>query len=255
MRNQMKKWIALLLVSAMFLLSACSSAPVSSGGDPESSLTESSEELSGGRVLPIKLRYTQEDTEKEIAFSWSENACSFELDGGTYQFTYDPKKRSLTFVRNVNGEESRMEDFFVFDEEGRVLSMTVDKRTVFSLSYEDEKVIADYVSESETAEPIDVFVDRTGRKMAMPPFDDPERLIGYTEYGDLSEGEGQIIYTYTYDEYGNIEKILHELNGASTTFEKGEQAMTESWQRVPVKVAHVFCGANAAWAMLAMDAM
>ena len=247
----MKKWIAVLFVCLM--LTACS-APLSQNGELEGVLPESSK-AQNGRVLPEKLQFELDGQTTEIPFNWGENICDFVVNGETYRFVYDPEKRSLAFTYTANGEEICSEEFLVFDEAGRILSMTLNGRTVITLSYEGEKMFANDVAERDENEPIEVDVDRAARKMAMPPFEDPDDYVIYTEYGDLTEGEGQHIYTYTYDEYGNIREIQHDLNGAVTTFTDSDRVMTESWQRIPAKVAHIFCGANASWAMLALDMM
>ena len=158
----------------------------------------------------------------------------FTVEGTTYLFTYDPDTRAMSLSVD-GGTDYRYDDLCVFDEEGRITAMNFEGRTVMSLAYDGGELIMSSFGE-ESGSPVKVPVDWEAGKAQMPPFDDPEDFMLFTQWGDLTGGEGNILNEYTYDEKGNVLSVsLPYAEEFSYDFTYGDAPMTHAWQRVPVK--------------------
>lgn len=226
----MKKALSLLLAiclcfSVASLLAACDK-PAGGGGG-----TGGNEETSGW-LLPTKITATGGT---ELLLTWTENGCTFAVENTTYSFVYDEEKRSFS-VHIDGGTDYDYEDLCIFDDRDRISEIRFNGRTVMHLSYGDGKITVSQFGEGELDTPKELTPDWENRKIQMPPFDDPEDFLFFTEWGDLYAGEDRTLYDYDYDDKGNVLSIaMSDVGDYSWNVSYGDSAMTRAWQRTVLK--------------------
>lgn len=225
MKKALSLWLAICLcLSVVSLLTACDK-PAGGGG------TGGNEEMSGW-LLPAKIA-SSDGT--ELVLNWSENRCTFEVEGTTYSFVYDEGERSFS-VHVDGGADYDYEDLCLFDDRDRISEIRLNGRTVMQLSYGDGKITVSQYGEDELDTPKELTADWEARKIQMPPFDDPEDFLFFTEWGDLYAGEDHTLYDYEYDDKGNILSIaMSDLGEYSWDISYGDSVMTKAWQRAVLK--------------------
>lgn len=230
----MKKILSLLLVMSMCLsIIALFTACDKPTEEKTSSVTESGDKWNEW-LLPTKIVVPSE--EFNITLNWTENRCTFEAEDTTWSFVYDESKRSLG-VYIDGGTDYAYENLCVFDEQDRITAINFQDRSVLQLSYVDEKMTVSAYGEGELNAPKEINADWENRKVQMPPFDDPNDFLYFTEWGDLYAGEETTLYDFKYDAKGNILSILmSDIGGYTWNIEYADSPMTKSWQRTVLKL-------------------
>ena len=227
----MKKIISLILIVSLcvslgVMFTACSNSTT----NPSDPSTPANEKYSGW-LLPTRLT-ASDDTAFDLV--WTENSCMFTVEKTTYTFTYNTEKRSLNIFVD-GGTDYSYEDLCVFDADDRITEVHIQGRTMLKMSYADDKMTVLAFGE-ENATPVEIFADWNEHKVQMPPFNNPEDFLYFTEWGDLYAGEGTTLYNYQYDARGNIESItMSDIGDYSWSLSYGEEAMTKAWQRTVIK--------------------
>lgn len=258
----MKKIVSLVLVICMCLsvvtmFTACNNSAKDNGNTTtDEDENENENEETNGWLLPTKI--TDSRGEFELELTWDENSCTFSAENTTFSFVYDETKRSLGFYVDGKGEtDYKYDDLCVFDAEDRINSIHFEGRTIMQLSYENEKMIVSLYGEDEPYAPKEMTADWDTRTIPMPPFDDPNDFLSFTEWGDLHAGKDHTLYDYEYDDKGNILSIQVPdlgLGDYSWSISYGDSAMTEAWQRTIVKFLLVY-SLGQPWAVFAMNMM
>ena len=269
----MKKIISLILVLCLTLsvcavLSSCKT-DTSSNDDAEpkktaepnlgtnAKVTTAEQKPESGLLIPNKFLLAENGSVKdEIDLVWTENSLSFEVEGNKYLFEYDETTRTLDFKRTGDGSDTVMNDFLTFDEQGRVTSVAAVldgvREPLMSFSYENGKMSLTHCINSDVTFPYEINANLDNNTVIAPPFDDPNTLLKFSKYGDLTGSSEQDYYIYEYDDKGNVESISYSV--ATFDLVYGDTAQTASWQRYPIKFILVYTLGMPLW-MFAADAM
>lgn len=259
----MKKLISLLLTLCL-LLTLSASLFSCEGGDStdnpsedenkkdpktttEAVVTTAPEaEVKSGLLLPQSITLSEPNKKDEvIQLKWGKNSCSFEVEGCEYNFKYDSSAKTLSF--EISGASSFIRnDLIKFDDKGRVIEVTngqqEEREDILKFAYDNDKMSVTYCIESEATFPYELKPDFEKNTIIAPPFEDPNTIIYFSEYGDIvgseENGEKSTIYGYDYDENGNAKSI--SFYGASFNLGYGEEAMTEAWQRYVIKIVLLY---------------
>ena len=244
----MKKVLALLLTVCICLMTftACNIQGSPSQSPDPTSTPET------GLYIPEKIKVPIDGAMEEVDIIWTQNSCTFTIDKTAFLFTYDEATGSMDVSVTYNETAQTFDDLCVFDQQGRVTSVNVNGTCMFSFSYENNEMKVLSCAGKEDFVPTTVIADWNERKVQMPPFDNPDNVMYFTEYGDLCGGEDTTLYTYGYDEYGNIKSV--SLYSSSFELIYGTEPMTNTWQRCPLKFISVWCF-GLSMATFAMDMM
>lgn len=241
----MKRIVSLLLIACICVLAlpSCellSSLPGLSDKDPYS-----------GMYLLEKIT-SPSDGGHEVVFAWGENTCSYTVGQTELLFTYAEETRTLT-AEVTNDGEKILTLKYGFDEEGRAVSVGTEETTILAFSYDEHGTMTVTECTGTTDfTPVEITVDRENFTAPMAPFNDPENTVTFTEYGDLVGGGDTTLCSFAYDENGNIQTI--SMGEESITCTYGSEALTETWQRIPLKIMLAFL-MNWPYSVLAIDVM
>ncbi len=246
----MKKMICsfLALCVCFLALSACGAKPSSTPPETEAS----SAPQYNGLYLPDRMTVPADGTTHNVELVWTNNSCTFTAVETEFLFTFDESTRTLDCSITRDGQTTSLDDVCVFDEQGRVLSVTFNGRTVLSFSYENGKATVLSCSGADNFVPMEIPVNWETREVQMPPFDDPNDLMIFTEQGDLTSGEGTLLCTYAYDDNGNITSVT--TGDSAVVLHYGTTPLTASWQKCPLKIMLPYIY-GWAYAVFAMDMM
>ena len=260
----MKKLISLFLTICMLLTFSASlvscdlsysddkSSESQNAKDPQTTTeaavtTEPKAEVRSGLLLPQSITASEPNkTDEIIPLKWTENSCSFEVEGCEYIFEYDRAARSLSFTFASNGHSEINKDILKFDEKGRVISISYypddEREDLMKFAYDGDKMSVTYCKESDAAFPYELKPDFENNTIIAPPFEDPNTIVYFSEYGDVvgseQNGKKTTFYTYDYDDNGNARSI--SFYDASLTLGYGEEAMTDAWQRYVMKIVLMY---------------
>jgi hypothetical protein len=194
--------------------------------------------LNTGSLLPAQLTYKDETNgDTAMTFEWSSNSCTFKSDDSVLTFEYNEETRSLKFSSVISGDSKSYGNILRFDEQGRVTSVGYDadgeSTVIMGFGYENDTVSITSCIDCALELPFVITPNLEDRTVMSPPFDDPSVLLYFTPYGDMTGTSESQLYTYGYDDYGNIEAVyyadtIHELSYTDMT-------MTDAWQRYAVK--------------------
>ncbi len=244
--------ISSLIIISLLLLCACGDPDKNDSNDKndsKSTTTASDAEDPSGPdsklLLPKSVSYPLEGVKTESVFTWTENTCTYSIADYTLEFVYDPATKTLDYSMTHKGTVESVDDFCKFDDEGRVVSIDFGQDVPLTFSYSGDKITALScpASDDDVTYPREIFYDKQARKIALPPFAPNSEIISFNEYGDLLGTDEQILNTYTYDDNGNVLTITPYSSSSSIGVSYGTATLTESWQKVPLKLAQVFlCG-------------
>lgn len=247
----MKKTLSRFLTSVLCLLLVVAFSACGNSVKDTDSTTEGNEKTNGW-LLPTRI--TDSRGEFELELTWDENRCTFEAEGITISFLYDEADRSLSVSVDGKAEDS-LADICIFDDKDRITAVTFEGQTVLQLTYEKENLIISAFGSNSLNSPREISADWEDHKVSMPPFDDPNDFLFFTEWGDMYAGEDTTLYAYEYDDKGNIQSIgVPDLGDYSWSITYGSSAMTKAWQRTVVKFMLVY-SLGRPFATFAMDMM
>lgn len=227
----------LLLLSCTASLSSCKETTLEESESTKNQTEKKTEETTKW-LLPTTIKDSH--GEFDLHLTWEENSCQFEADGNSIRFLYDPEKRSLSVQIDGSGQNA-FNDLCIFDSMDRISALNFDGSTVLTIGYNDSSLNVLAYGEDEPEAPVEISADWTEKKILMPPFDDPDDYLRFTEWGDLVSGEETTLYQYEYDDKGNLLKVqIPQLGDYSWTFTYGDEAMTHSWQRAVVKFMLIY---------------
>ncbi len=227
----MKKIISFILATCMCLSVGAMFTACNPGSDPSDPSTPGNGKYSGW-LLPVRLT-ASDDTAFDLV--WTENSCTFQVESTTYTFSYDEVKRSLS-VSVDGGMDYSYEDLCVFDADDRISAINFENRAVLEMAYAEGKITVSAFGAGDLSEPVEISADWNEHKVQMPPFDNPDDFLFFTQWGDLYAGEDTTLYNYQYDAKGNIQSItMSDLGDYSWSLSYGEEAITKAWQRTVIK--------------------
>lgn len=246
----MRKVISILLILCICLstLTACDalSALIPLGTEKE---TEEGKETGketepatvpqdSGLYIPDRMTVPVDGTTQEVELLWTNNSCTFTAAETEFVFTFDESTRTLDCAITRSGETTSLDDVCVFDDQGRVLRINFEGRTALSISYENGKTTILSCFGEKNFAPMELTVNWETREALMPPFDDPDNMMTFTEQGDLIGGEGALLCTYAYDDEGNITSA--SLGDTAFVLHYSTTPLTASWQKCPLKIVLMY---------------
>lgn len=233
----MKRILCILLCLVMlFLLTCC-------GKQEAGKASKQPPEAKQGNLIST-YSVTNGTETVTVTYTWEENKCSWQIGETGFAVTYNPERRSLNLLGRSDSETVALEieDFLVFDEQGRMTELNVDVDNLVKLHYEENKVVLDQMPESDEAYNKELTVNREEGKVGLFAAD-ANSFAYYNEHGDLTGisigDKKQNIMDHRYDEAGNrTQQIIGDGMVVQMTYTK--EPATHMWQDVPAMLTDVY---------------
>lgn len=252
----MKKIAAITLVLVLICaFCGCNIVGAPSGTDNGGIAQNGEHPYFGGMTLPEGIAVTIDGERVEAAISWSDNGCSYDINGVSYKFTYDSEKRVLSATVKEGEATTDLEKLCSFDDKGRIISLAFRGETIMELDYPNDVMTVTKCFEREDGFTMALEADMTNRKVLRPPFNSDDTYLCFTQKGDLTGDTDNDVFVYEYDKDGNAVKISSARdNESAITLTYSDTPMTALWQRIPVKLAMIYYFGTS-YAVMCMDQM